>query len=68
MLAKALASGGSVSNDAQDVGWMYTQSFQDRDGRLWEIAWMDPAGMPSYSGPRRSSSAAATAHVAVALA
>lgn len=39
---KALAAGGKVSNPPQDQGFMYSRSFQDPDGHLWEVLWMDP--------------------------
>jgi uncharacterized protein len=39
----ALAAGGSVANDPVDQGFMYGRSFQDLDGHLWEVIWMDPA-------------------------
>ncbi|MGE4428320.1 MAG: VOC family protein [Solirubrobacteraceae bacterium] len=39
----ALASGGTPSGDPQDYGFMYGRSFQDPDGHLWEVMWMDPA-------------------------
>jgi predicted lactoylglutathione lyase len=42
----ALTSGGRASEEAQDYGFMYTHSFQDPDGHLWEVFWMDPAGPP----------------------
>lgn len=42
----ALTSGGTASEEAQDYGFMYTHSFQDPDGHLWEVFWMDPAGPP----------------------
>ena len=29
--------------EPQDHGFMYQRSFQDLDGHLWEIIWMDPA-------------------------
>jgi predicted lactoylglutathione lyase len=45
LVEKALASGGKPSNDAQDLGFMYQHSFQDPDGHLWEVAWMDPSAM-----------------------
>jgi predicted lactoylglutathione lyase len=45
----ALANGGSVSQDPQDYGFMYNHSFQDPDGHLWEVLWMDPAGPPDPS-------------------
>jgi predicted lactoylglutathione lyase len=39
----ALASGGSEANDLVDYGFMYSRSFQDPDGHVWEIVWMDDA-------------------------
>jgi predicted lactoylglutathione lyase len=44
---KALAAGGSSSQEVQDYGFMYNHSFQDPDGHLWEVMWMDPAGPPA---------------------
>ena len=41
-----MSSGGTASEEAQDYGFMYTHSFQDPDGHLWEVFWMDPAGPP----------------------
>lgn len=46
IVGKALANGGSPSNEPNDLGWMYGKSFQDPDGHLWEAFWMDPAGPP----------------------
>jgi predicted lactoylglutathione lyase len=46
MADKAIATGGKKSNDPQDHGWMYYRSFQDLDGHLWEVTWLDPAGPP----------------------
>lgn len=39
---KALAAGGKESNDPVDHGFMYSWSFQDIDGHLWEVMYMDP--------------------------
>ncbi len=39
----ALAAGGSPSNDPVDHGFMYSWSFQDPDGHLWEVLYMDPS-------------------------
>ena len=39
----ALASGGSDANDPLDYGFMYSRSFQDPDGHVWEVVWMDEA-------------------------
>lgn len=42
------ASGGAVDvNPAQDHGFMFSRSFTDLDGHVWEPVWMDPAAMPS---------------------
>ncbi|CAH0346719.1 hypothetical protein BCI9360_03064 [Bacillus sp. CECT 9360] len=38
---KALAAGGIKSNDPMDHGFMYVRSFQDIDGHLWEVMYMD---------------------------
>jgi predicted lactoylglutathione lyase len=37
----ALDSGGSPANEPMDHGFMYGRSFQDLDGHLWEVIWMD---------------------------
>ncbi|WP_374469083.1 VOC family protein [Phenylobacterium sp.] len=42
-LAKALANGGQPWMPPQDHGVMYGVSFQDPDGHVWEVMWMDPA-------------------------
>jgi len=42
---KAIAAGGAQSNDPQDMDFMYSRSFEDPDGNLWEIVWMDPASI-----------------------
>ena len=47
LVKKALAAGGSPANDAMDHGFMYNWSFQDPDGHIWEVVWMNPdAVMP----------------------
>ncbi|MGP3980789.1 VOC family protein [Streptomyces sp. KR80] len=46
LVDKALASGGQPSNEPMDEGFMYGRSFQDPDGHLWEVMWMDPAAVP----------------------
>jgi predicted lactoylglutathione lyase len=42
---KALASGGKSSNDPQDHGFMYGWSFQDLDGHIWEVVYMDESAI-----------------------
>lgn len=41
LVQKALAAGGSASNDKMDNDYMYGWSFQDPDGHLWEVIYMD---------------------------
>lgn len=41
----ALASGGSDANDPLDYSFMYSRSFQDPDGHVWEVVWMDDAAV-----------------------
>lgn len=39
----ALAAGGSEARPPMDLGFMFNRSFNDLDGHIWEIVWMDPA-------------------------
>jgi predicted lactoylglutathione lyase len=41
MINKAIESGGMESREPQDNGWMYGRSFEDINGHLWEIIYMD---------------------------
>ncbi len=43
MIRKAVAAGGTTYNEPQDYGFMIQHGFQDLDGHIWEIVWMDPA-------------------------
>ncbi|MET4562285.1 putative lactoylglutathione lyase [Lysinibacillus parviboronicapiens] len=45
LVNKALSSGGKSSSDPQDHGFMYVWGFEDVDGHLWEIAYMDESAM-----------------------
>jgi predicted lactoylglutathione lyase len=45
LVNKALAAGGQPSNDRMDEGFMYGWSFQDIDGHLWELVYMDPSAL-----------------------
>lgn len=42
-LEKALEAGATETRDPQDHGFMYGRSFNDLDGHIWEIMWMDEA-------------------------
>jgi predicted lactoylglutathione lyase len=41
MLSNVLKAGGSEPREPQDHGWMYGRSFQDINGHLWEVIYMD---------------------------
>lgn len=43
LMAKAIAAGAHESREPQDHGFMYSCSFEDLDGHIWEILWMDEA-------------------------
>lgn len=45
LVNKALAAGGKASNDPIDHGFMYSWSFQDLDGHLWELFYMDESAV-----------------------
>ena len=45
MVDAALKAGGQKLREPQDYGFMYLRSFQDPDGHIWEIMWMDPAAV-----------------------
>ena len=47
MVDTALAGGASSVGPTQDYGFMYARSFNDLDGHIWEIVWMDPAHVQS---------------------
>jgi hypothetical protein len=36
-------AGGTTYNDAQDHGFMYSHGFQDLDGHIWEVVFMEPS-------------------------
>lgn len=45
LVNKALEAGGQPSNEPTDMTGMYGWSFQDPDGHLWEVIWMDADAM-----------------------
>jgi predicted lactoylglutathione lyase len=48
MVGKAQAAGGGVDPcPKQDYGFMYGRSFEDPDGHIWEVMWMDVAAATS---------------------
>src|SRR5579872_4364431 len=45
MMKNALDAGAKEANEPQDHGFMYGKSFEDLDGHIWEIFWIDPKVM-----------------------
>lgn len=43
LVDSALKAGGTEARDPMDYGFMYGRSFNDLDGHIWEVIWMDPS-------------------------
>ena len=41
----ALQAGATETKDPMDYGFMFSRSFNDLDGHIWEVIWMDPAAV-----------------------
>ncbi len=42
MVDRAGSAGGAIDpGPKQDYGFMYGRSFEDPDGHIWEVMWMD---------------------------
>src|SRR5215831_10472274 len=42
LVKKAVAAGGRTSRAPQDHGFMYGHGFEDLDGHIWELMFMEP--------------------------
>ena len=45
MVSKAIAAGGTTYKEPQDYGCMYGHGFQDLEGHIWEIMFMEPSAI-----------------------
>lgn len=45
LVGKAIAAGGKAAGDPTDEDYMYGRGFEDLDGHLWELFWMDPSAV-----------------------
>ncbi|ELS56815.1 VOC family protein [Streptomyces viridochromogenes] len=45
LVEKAVAAGGTASDQVQEMDFMYGRSFDDLDGHTWEVMWMDPSAI-----------------------
>src|SRR4051812_44700091 len=48
MVRTATSNGGSAYEEPKDYGFMYQHGFQDPDGHIWEMFWMDPNASPPH--------------------
>ena len=47
VVARAAKAGGTADpNPMQEHGFMYSRSFADPDGHIWEPFWMDMSAVP----------------------
>ena len=42
----AFAQGARKMNEAEDIGFMFSWGFEDLDGHIWDLFWMDPERLP----------------------
>jgi len=42
---KAVFAGGTTYHEPQDHGFMYGHGFQDLDGHIWELIYMEPSAV-----------------------
>ena len=49
MINRVIQAGGGESREPQDHGWMYGRGFQDIDGHLWEVIYMDVSAVQKES-------------------
>jgi uncharacterized protein len=45
MVRKAVAAGGTTYKEPEDHGFMYGHGFQDLDGHIWELTFMEPSAI-----------------------
>ncbi|QIL75568.1 MULTISPECIES: VOC family protein [Hymenobacter] len=45
MVRKAVSAGGTITREPEVHSFMYGHGYQDLDGHLWEVMYMDPSGV-----------------------
>jgi len=53
MVREAVAAGGKTYNEPQDHGFMYAHGFQDLDGHIWELVYMEPSATDQAESTRK---------------
>ena len=51
LVARAIAAGGSAPRAPQDYGFLYGHGFEDLDGHIWELIYMDPTAQAAGLRP-----------------
>ena len=51
MVRKAVAAGGTTYKEPEDHGFMYGHGFQDLDGHIWEVVFMEPSATKRACDP-----------------
>ena len=44
-MGRVFSAQGREQREAEDYGFMYSRAFEDPDGHIWEVFWMDPEKM-----------------------
>jgi uncharacterized protein len=59
MVERARAAGGRLDpSPKQDLGFMYGRSFEDPDGHIWEVMWMDAEALKAAIASSKEKAAA----------
>jgi predicted lactoylglutathione lyase len=45
LVSKAVAAGGTTYAEPKDYGFMFQHGFQDLDGHIWELIFMEPSAI-----------------------
>lgn len=45
LVDRALQGGATETRPPEEYGFMFGRSFNDPDGHIWEVLWMDPASV-----------------------
>jgi uncharacterized protein len=53
LIEKVEEAGGKEFRKASDHGWMYGRAFEDLDGHVWEVLFMDKSKMPKEMKQKR---------------
>ena len=53
LIKKAIEAGGREYRSVQDYGWMYGRAFEDINGHIWEVFYMDESKMPEEMKKKR---------------